>query len=779
MSEVKYQSTLTNQKDVEILKSQIYDDKYLGNMTFNTILHIFAYSYDYYKKYINEITESISKKPEFINVRNAKGRTPLIESLVRANYDYANFLLTFPSINLEIRDGTDFTALSVACERGEKDMIIDLLLKGARYTSGDLDKISDKALRKTISDALFFPVINNSQPTNEEMIQIEDDKLNFKIFNQNDLIIDQKSKVGAGSYGTTFPARIKETGELCIVKKFKSGTLDFLDSSQIRDIVFLNMLQPLNTTVKIYGVYIDPVRNLYIVLESLKYNLRSFFEITFSKENDQEKKDMFRDLLKIMLHHSQANSNAGFIHCDSKDDNLMFDSDGNLKYIDYGFAYFLGVIPFKTLVARQIHEGVYVLKDGFLPGKEITVFANEKELFKYTGSNVGLNFDLPTLAKTFLYTVNGKVGSYITYFTHNSKYYVLKTKQIVDGKGIIKAELDLSIEKNLIQYYGKDFTDILTKMLELDQRVRKSSTELLSSEFFGGTPLTIPNELPLTKLKHDNSDQFSKVSSLNFSYNQSSVNTILPHVDNVIKYYSKQIVKSNKFFNNQEYASNVSFILRVHLKLCSTFDVLFNAIMLFNEIVSTKLENIATKIEEIEKSTDTGSKVAETTIKSLNTAKTSLENLAFKSPVLMTVCYFHYLPIFDDKEYTISDILSICFESSNISKTMTDLMECLMLVRKDKRSYIIKPVSIYITYIQYILQTVFTESRDIEVSIIKLISRILKTLVYSDIEVNIFELVKAVYYASSTAIDINLQYDSELVEKIKDIIKKDVPYILV
>lgn len=764
-------SKYLSQNDIDFLKSGTYDEKHYNPSTKNNVLHILAFTNNLFKNFEGEIRASIEKDPEFINRLNAKNRTPLIEAITRGNYNYANFLLTFPNINVNVRDINNYSAFSMACQREQKDLIIDLLLKGARYISGDLEEIKNKDLKNAISDALFLPVSKNDQISDSLSPDFENE-LNFKIFYQDDLIVDENSKVGAGSYGTTFPATIKETGEVCIVKKFKYESEDFLESSQIRDIVYLNMLQPLNTTVKIYGIFIDPNNSVYIVLESLKYNLRSFFEILFTR-SETEKKDACREILKMMLQCNQANSNAGLIHCDSKDDNMMFDSNGVLKYIDYGFSYFLGIIPFETNVNHQIHEGSYVLKDGFVPEREIEVYDDDVKIFTYMGSNVGLNFDIPTLANCFLVTVNSKFNKYRTIFTHDSKYYILLKKEEVktDGKvtgGIIRVKHDQSIESDLINYYGTEFTELLTEMLEIDQKIRKSSTELLSYPFFGEERITVPKDLPFIKVEHVSVDLFSKVASLNFTYNQSSVNTILPHVDSIIKYYSKQFLKSNKFCSNDNYLENIDYILRVHLHLNSSFDVIYNAIMLFNQIASDKINELNNRIKNPE------------TMLSAMGNKFRFEYLAFEKPILLVICYFHYLPIFDDIEKSIEQIFDYCF-GNMISKykIIEEMKYSLNLVRRYTKSYIITPVLIYINYIQYILQTVCLDMDYIQKTIIKLISRVLKVIVYSDIEVNIFELVKAVYYASSQALDIHLEHDANLVERVKKIIQMKVKYPLV
>uniref|UniRef100_A0A6C0BEY1 Protein kinase domain-containing protein n=1 Tax=viral metagenome TaxID=1070528 RepID=A0A6C0BEY1_9ZZZZ len=772
-------------EDLNAFKGDFPDIEYIGPKSGNSIIHICAFAGDEYKRFTEKIETLLKERSNIINKLNNKKRPAISEAIITSNYEYFEYLSNMNGINLNICDTNGYTPFGYACYYGNKDFIVNLLLKGAFYSSGDINSISDDILRNEIAEILLIPL-----PGNNNNIKIDHD--DFKLFYDEDFIFEDNAKAGSGSYGTAIIANLKTNGRKCIIKKFTSKLDGFLEDNMIRDIVFLNMLRKKKNAVEIYGIYIDNDGNVCMVLEYLRYNLSSFFEILRERTDKNDNLAIYKDLLKMLLECSDANSDIGIIHCDSKHDNIMINDEGAVKYIDYGFSYFLGISPFLKNINHTIHVGAYLARDGLIPSGEIKVKVRESgfnynDIFNYRGSYLGLNIDIPSIAMCFLWAMQ-KNGHrfYIGVFTHEGKFY---NKASVNDTDKIHCDDGENIKTDIINYYGTDFVQIFEDMLEIDSTIRKSSKELLQSPLFNKTALVVPKEIPITVLDVYGRAEIELMTSNYNTIKGNITNTYFPNIDSIINFWSDQMV--DKFKTGQQNYDNVLFHKNLIISFFScqaleiSIDSFFNGLMFMYDYLNKITEEIkillteSKNLQKKHKSVEITERIKNIHIKVTENQKAA--NTIVSDEIFLITCAAQYSRIFEDSNPSYEEMYYHHSKNERIktkiekSKYIERSKFYTNLIKRSIRLYTIKPVMIYFGYIKFILQVVNTDQEKIKELMTKSILRFLKVMTISNLsDCSIFDLVKSCYYASNEKIDIMLTHDQELTRKVMDITKKQI-----
>ncbi|EIN04441.1 Pkinase-domain-containing protein [Punctularia strigosozonata HHB-11173 SS5] len=152
-------------------------------------------------------------------------------------------------------------------------------------------------------------------------------------------------KVGEGTYGVVYKARDVERNEIVALKKIRLEAEDEgVPSTAIREISLLKELKDENIVRLLDIVHAD--QKLYLVFEFLDVDLKRFMEAANSAH-----KPITPDLVKKFTHQL----NMGLLYChshrilhrDLKPQNLLIDSQHNLKLADFGLARAFG-IPMRT-----------------------------------------------------------------------------------------------------------------------------------------------------------------------------------------------------------------------------------------------------------------------------------------------------------------------------------------------------------------------------------------------------------------------------------------------
>jgi len=149
-------------------------------------------------------------------------------------------------------------------------------------------------------------------------------------------------KVGEGTYGTVFKAKILKTGEIVAMKKIKLGESkdEGVPSTTIREISVLKELQHPNI-VTLKDVMIQDAK-IYLIFEYLTMDLRKFLDTNIPKDEQMNpmlvKSYLYQLFQGILFCHQRR-----VLHRDMKPQNLLIDQNGGIKIADFGLARAFGI----------------------------------------------------------------------------------------------------------------------------------------------------------------------------------------------------------------------------------------------------------------------------------------------------------------------------------------------------------------------------------------------------------------------------------------------------
>ncbi|XP_017962398.1 cyclin-dependent kinase 2 [Drosophila navojoa] len=151
---------------------------------------------------------------------------------------------------------------------------------------------------------------------------------------QTELInFPRAEKIGEGTYGIVYKACNNRTGQVVALKKIRlEGESEGVPSTAIREISLLKNLKHKNV-VQLFDVVISG-NNLYMIFEYLNMDLKKLMD---------KKKDVFTpQLIKSYMHQifdalDFCHTNR-ILHRDLKPQNLLVDTEGNIKLADFGLA---------------------------------------------------------------------------------------------------------------------------------------------------------------------------------------------------------------------------------------------------------------------------------------------------------------------------------------------------------------------------------------------------------------------------------------------------------
>jgi len=146
-------------------------------------------------------------------------------------------------------------------------------------------------------------------------------------------------KLGEGTYGVVYKARDVNTGDTLALKKIRLDAEDEgIPSTAIREISLLKQLQHPNI-VRLYDVILTD-QKLTLVFEFLDQDLKKYLDsFGDSGLGAQTTKSFLWQLLQGICH---CHGNL-VLHRDLKPQNLLINSEGELKLADFGLARSFGI----------------------------------------------------------------------------------------------------------------------------------------------------------------------------------------------------------------------------------------------------------------------------------------------------------------------------------------------------------------------------------------------------------------------------------------------------
>lgn len=737
--------------------------EYVGSKFGNTTLHILAAMLQNKTKeekirILNRLL--YSGKVDINKVNTSKCRTFLMVACKYQNYDIVEYIFdTYGSvINFSLEDTSTLSLLAWLFSKDKKDLVLKAIKCGATILQKDLMSVQDSNYRNKISMIFFDRVIPY------QYNELEEEKYKhseFRIYKKEDFIFGQNVKIGTGSYGVATVVMDRTTGQKIVLKKFTENMdkdLHFLmDENIIRDIVYLRELKRKKHAVQIYGIFIDEFNYVYMVMEFLeKTTTEQLYLISniigMSTRIKQYKRALYEALICI-----NENSKAGFIHCDTKENNTMIDTKGRLRIIDYGFSYFLGICDDILNSNHAIHPGRYLAQDGTNEGNTFIYFNpyTGRELFRFKSGNLTFNIDIPSIAMMFISRSTNISGTDQGYVTHAGKFYI-KVKRVQDlgNTSMIEAE-ELPDGRNRLElYFGKELANVLFDMLEVDNSIRKTAKEFISDPYFHDEIYHYPKDLELTTLVNSEKprtieNRFFNNSNIITSSNY--VRTGFVYYDDIIGYWSSKNIRyiNRSVFSRTALKEVILYLNSVEYSL-NTYIATF---LYLNSISNRIINGLPCPFTEED---ITNNKLLPIIIA---TSVSRLYEESIKRPEALLV------EISEIKLDNTTDFL--WFNEIQYDKDNVYAQEILAMTNKIKRDidfFTMNPVNIYINYIKFILQVVCKDNDRI-IKLVKTLSKNLISYFYKESKeldvsvkkINLFDLVKHLYYQLDDYIEINLR----------------------
>lgn len=155
-------------------------------------------------------------------------------------------------------------------------------------------------------------------------------------------------KIGEGTYGVVYKAQDKNTGGIYALKEIRLVVDDEgIPSTAIREIALLKQLSHTNI-VRLYDV-IYTEKKLTLVFEYLDQDLKKYMD-TCPNGIDSYRIRSFMAQLLAGIKFCHANK---VLHRDLKPQNLLINTNGELKLADFGLARIFGV-PVRSLTPEVI-----------------------------------------------------------------------------------------------------------------------------------------------------------------------------------------------------------------------------------------------------------------------------------------------------------------------------------------------------------------------------------------------------------------------------------------
>lgn len=150
-------------------------------------------------------------------------------------------------------------------------------------------------------------------------------------------------KIGEGTYGVVYKARDKLTKKLVALKKIRLETeSEGVPSTALREIALLKELDHPNV-IRLLDV-VDSEQKLYLVFDYLTQDLKKLMD---SAPEHGLPLPLVKSYLWQILRGIAYCHCHGILHRDLKPQNLLIDTEGNLKLADFGLARLFG-IPLRT-----------------------------------------------------------------------------------------------------------------------------------------------------------------------------------------------------------------------------------------------------------------------------------------------------------------------------------------------------------------------------------------------------------------------------------------------
>lgn len=703
------------------------NDTYIGPKSNNTVLHIIAMVKERFDEFKERITYLLINKIVDINKVNYRGRNCIHIALKYSNFKFVKFVVNNFDINLNLPDDNDITCFDFACDRNNYEIASLILSRIYSYKTKYIDNITNPIEREALLDQIYKKLqsIDNIFP-NEDPV--------FKIYNRDDFEF-YPGKKGEGSYGFVRIVKEKSTGKELIVKKFDIDRQHlYLPTSIIRDVVFLRKLNKYGSTSKVYGVMNDKNGDFYMVMENLDLILSERIKTIYKLKPEKRKEQLF-NLIKNVMECIDVNSSLGIIHCDTKENNVMTDKEGVVRFIDYGFSYYLGISPYIENINRVIHIGSYLADDGTRTTNTLCDFRDEndtnKVLFSVDKGYVGLNTDIPSVAFMILSQTIGKKND--LYGSHNGKIYT-NIRHIIRSDDYIVSTFDSKrIHDRMINTFGHELTELLISMMSIDSRERYNAKTLINDIFLKNPPLRIPDSIPLTPFTYKETDKVGEKIILQMAerYNTEASNQYIRsgfvYYDSIYDNWKDETIILER--TDQASGNVFARCLSLASKHKISMDAYYNAVYYMYNLMN----------------------------------KTSEDNKIQIRYDLLIYLIMSYSKIYEENDFDYVDVIREIAKDKKITNDVSNelVLGLFKTLRTDPNFFQMKPTMVFVNYIKFILQSTCKDPLILSDIMSRFQIELYKEITRQDgqtIEIKISDLVKNVYNKLPGKVEINIPF---------------------
>lgn len=361
------------------------------------------------------------------------------------------------------------TAFTYACYHNN----VEIASKIVEYNIGNKEFLLMKDKNK--KSPIEYAMNPNMNSLKLQILTMSDDdniidEIEIKQFKREDFIFVRYNAANpAGGYGSAVHVIEKESGINMIIKQYNSEYESFfkvIEWSSVNEITLIRMINKINKDIAviIYGYYIENGQ-LFLVMEYLPYTLQDVFNMCKTL-NEEEKNKYYKQIFSNILEITSEINSYGIIHNDLKPTNIMMNSSGKFKVIDFGLSDFYGISPLVEITNFSN------MADAIRPPDNEEIKTGPPSIIGELGHKKTLNTDVYS------------IGIFLIVELLNTQYY----KFYSDGTNIY--------QKVLGEYYkilhfpdvDPKLVNLIKKMIHWNSSVRPYAKECLKDEYFTGVP---------------------------------------------------------------------------------------------------------------------------------------------------------------------------------------------------------------------------------------------------------------------------------------------------
>ena len=412
-------------------------------------------------------------QPEFASTFDLIKDNLLIMAIRNDRINLAMFFIATGIFNLNYKNLNGKNAFYYSIEKNYANIAIFIIENGFRDFSEDDLKNCSKIVE-------LFPVLMKMLTVIENTnIIVPND--GFKIYDES-FFKEIKLINSSGGYGEVYMG-LGIDGN-CYALKISKKTPKNLPPDIVKEIAITkclndycaeNNLYPV--TAYIYGIYYDKDKNIYLISEFLKRSLFSVLTL-YALVPIELKRDYLLNLFKSLIEKVNIIHKCGWLHLDLRAENIMIDSNGKLRIIDFGLSKFIGLEKFKL---KDFHCTWFVKPPD--DQNEILEYTYHDELIfkKIPTINTRVNYsaDLFSISCILLGAIFGRVDMQLL-FTKNKTYYF---DRINDSSTIILHSLG-DDDINRIKLFYPTLYDFFRCVFTTDSAYRLTCNETLKYGIF-------------------------------------------------------------------------------------------------------------------------------------------------------------------------------------------------------------------------------------------------------------------------------------------------------